>query len=95
MRGKINFDSSGKTGRFQYKLIKKGGRVAELENAIEWLCLSGIVSQVYKAEQIKKPVENYRDIDAFKIYVSDLGLLFYAVFHLFSDIIRVTYFHKN
>ena len=34
------------------------------------LCLSGIVSQVYKVEQIKKPLENYRDIDAFKIYVS-------------------------
>ena len=26
-------------------------------------------------EQIKKPLENYRDIDAFKIYVSDSGLL--------------------
>ena len=33
------------------------------------------MSQVYKVEQIKKPLENYRDIDAFKIYVSDLGLL--------------------
>ena len=33
------------------------------------------VSQVYKVEQIRKPLENYRDIDAFKIYVSDLGLL--------------------
>ena len=48
---------------------------SEFRNAIEWLCLSGIVSQVYKVEQIKKPLENYRDIDAFKIYVSDLGLL--------------------
>ena len=64
-----------KNTRFQYKLIKKGGRASEFENAIEWLCLSGIVSQVYKVEQIKKPLENYRDIDAFKIYVSDLGLL--------------------
>ena len=26
-------------------------------------------------EQIKKPLENYRHIDAFKTYVSDLGLL--------------------
>ena len=33
------------------------------------------MSRVYKVEQIKKPLENYRDIDAFKIYVSDLGLL--------------------
>lgn len=71
----ITVQLSKKNTRFQYKLIKKGGRAAEFENAIEWLCLSGIVSQVYKVEQIKKPLENYRDIDVFKIYVSDLGLL--------------------
>ncbi len=58
--------------RFQYKLIKKGARASEFENAIEWLMLSGIVSQVYRVEQIKKPLENYRDIDAFKIYVSEI-----------------------
>ncbi len=71
----ITVQLSKKNTRFQYKLIKKGGRASEFENAIEWLCLSGIVAQVYKAEQIKKPLENYRDIDAFKIYVSDTGLL--------------------
>lgn len=71
----ITVQLSKKNTRFQYKLIKKGGRASEFENAIEWLCLSGIVSQVYKVEQVKKPLENYRDIDAFKIYVSDLGLL--------------------
>ena len=71
----ITVQLSKKNTRFQYKLIKKGGRASEFENAIEWLCLSGIVSQVYKTEQIKKPLENYRDIDSFKIYLSDLGLL--------------------
>lgn len=71
----ITVQLSKKNTRFQYKLIKKGGRASEFENAIEWLTLSGIVSQVYKVEQIKKPLENYRDIDSFKIYVSDLGLL--------------------
>ncbi len=71
----ITVQLSKKNTRFQYKLIKKGGRASEFENAIEWLCLSGIVSRVYKAAQVKKPLENYRDIDAFKIYVSDLGLL--------------------
>ena len=71
----ITVQLSKKNTRFQYKLIKKGGRASEFENAIEWLCISGIVSQVYRIEQIKKPLENYRDIDAFKIYVSDLGLL--------------------
>ena len=71
----ITVQLSKKNTRFQYKLIKKGGRAAEFENAIEWLCLSGIASQVYKVEQIKKPLDNYRDIDSFKIYVSDTGLL--------------------
>ena len=71
----ITVQLSKKNTRFQYKLIKKGGRASEFENAIEWLCLSGIASQVYKVEQVKKPLENCRNIDAFKIYVSDLGLL--------------------
>lgn len=71
----ITVQLSKKKTRFQYKLIKKGGRASEFENAIEWLCLSGIVSQVYKVENVRKPLENYRDIDSFKIYVSDLGLL--------------------
>ncbi|MBD5486961.1 MAG: ATP-binding protein [Lachnospiraceae bacterium] len=71
----ITVQLSKKNTRFQYKLIKKGGRASEFENAIEWICLSGIASRVYRAEQIKKPLENYRNIDAFKIYVSDMGLL--------------------
>jgi len=71
----ITVQLSKKNTRFQYKLLKKGGRAAEFENAIEWLVLSGIVSQVYKVDQGKKPLENYRDIDAFKAYVSDPGLL--------------------
>ena len=71
----ITVQLSKKNTRFQYKLVKKGARAAEFENAIEWLALSGIVSQVYCLEQVKKPLENYRNIDAFKIYVSDLGLL--------------------
>ena len=71
----ITVQLSKKNTRFQYKLIKKSGRASEFENAIEWLCLSGIVSQVYKVENVRKPLENYRDIDSFKIYVSDLGLL--------------------
>ncbi len=71
----ITVQLSKKNTRFQYKLIKKGGRASEFENAIEWLNLSGIVSQIYKVDQIKKPLENYRDIDTFKVYVSDLGLL--------------------
>lgn len=71
----ITVQLSKQNTRFQYKLVKKGGRASEFENAIEWLTLSGIVTRIYRVEQPKKPLENYRDIDSFKIYVSDLGLL--------------------
>jgi predicted AAA+ superfamily ATPase len=71
----ITVQLSRKNTRFQYKLIKKGARASEFENAIEWLGLSGIVNRIYRIEHVQKPLENYRDIDAFKIYVSDIGLL--------------------
>jgi len=71
----ITVQLSKKNTRFQYKLIKKGGRAAEFENAVDWLHLAGIISQVFKVEHPVKPLDDNKDIDAFKIYVSDLGLL--------------------
>lgn len=56
---------SKKNTRFQYKLLKKGARAAEYEDAIEWLISAGLLSRVYRAEQILKPLENYKDIDDF------------------------------
>ena len=66
---------SKKNKRFQYKLLKTGARAAEYENAIQWLVTAHLVYQIYRAEQIRKPLENYKDIDDFKIYLSDMGLL--------------------
>ena len=71
----VTVQLSRKNTRFQYKLVKSGGRAAEFENALEWLGLSGIIHRIYRAEVPRKPLENYRDIDSFKTYVSDLGLL--------------------
>ncbi len=86
----ITVQLSKKNTRFQYKLLKKGGRASEFENAIEWLALSGIISQVYQTEQIRKPLENYRNIDAFKIYISDIGLLMAKKELLAQDILYPT-----
>lgn len=66
---------SKKNTRFQYKLIKSGGRAAEFENAIIWLILSGIAIRVDALDDAMKPLENYKNIDSFKIFVSDTGLL--------------------
>lgn len=73
--GTIAVQLSKKNTRFQYKLLKKGGRASEFENAIEWLNAANLIHRIYRVEQIAKPLENYRDIDDFKVYLSDMGLL--------------------
>ena len=73
--GTVAVQLSKKNTRFQYKLIKKGARAAEFEDAIEWLVSAGLISRIYRAEHILKPLENYKDIDDFKIFLSDMGLL--------------------
>jgi predicted AAA+ superfamily ATPase len=73
--GTVSVQLSKKNTRFQYKIIKTGARAAEYENAIEWLVSANLISRVYRAEQIMKPLENYKDIDDFKVYISDMGLL--------------------
>ena len=71
----ITAQLSKKNTKFQYKLVKRGGRASELENAVEWLVLSGIAIRVYGIDTVKKPLENYKNIDSFKIFMSDAGLL--------------------
>lgn len=73
--GTVAVQLSKKNTRFQYKLIKTGARAAEYENAIQWLVSANLISQVYRAEHIMKPLDNYKDIDDFKIYISDMGIL--------------------
>ena len=56
--GTIAVQLSKKNTRFQYKIIKTGARAAEYESAIEWLVSAGLLSRIYRAEQIIKPLEN-------------------------------------
>ncbi|MGN1052584.1 MAG: ATP-binding protein, partial [Candidatus Scatosoma sp.] len=55
--------------KFQYKNIKSGGRASEFENAIEWLCLAGVASRLYRIEQIALPLNAYRSLSDFKLYM--------------------------
>lgn len=60
--------------KFQYKYIKSGGRAAEFEDAIEWVCLAGIAKRVFKLEQVKLPLQANSSDSDFKFYMSDTGL---------------------
>ena len=61
--------------KFIYGAIKKGGRAKEFEVAIQWLVDAGLVSKVYRCKKPSMPLKIYEDIDAFKLYINDVGLL--------------------
>lgn len=74
--------------KFQYKYVKSRGRASEFEGAIEWLCLSGIASRLYRVEQINLPLNAYRSLTDFKFYMNDVGLCSASQDIHFDDIQR-------
>lgn len=61
--------------KFVYGLVKKGARAKEFELAINWLVDAGLVVKVNRIEKATLPLNAYADIDAFKLFFVDIGLL--------------------
>lgn len=59
--------------KFQYKVISKGATSSIFGEAILLLKNSGIVNQIYKANAVL-PIEMYKDLASFKLYMNDVGL---------------------
>ncbi|MBQ5758975.1 MAG: ATP-binding protein [Schwartzia sp.] len=60
--------------KFQYKLIKKGGRSSLYGEPIDWLIQSGICLKCTLVEQGLLPLAAYQDLSSFKLYYSDMGI---------------------
>lgn len=73
--------------KFTYSKIKSGGRASEFADAIEWLCLAGVASQLFRVEQIKLPLAAYKSLNDFKFFMSDVGLCCASLDVLFEDIL--------
>ncbi len=61
--------------KFIYNAIKPGARAKEYELALCLLKDAGLVYQVYRVKKPDLPIDAYRDLDAFKLYLLDVGLL--------------------
>ncbi len=72
----IPYQLSKANKKFQYGLIKDGGRSKEYENALAFLHNNGFIYKCYKLDDIKSPISNYKDKDSFKVYMNDTGLLY-------------------
>lgn len=62
--------------KFQYGLLKQGGRSKEYDNAINYMINNDIVLRSYKVEDITPPLSKHRDDDSFKLYYTNSGILF-------------------
>ena len=61
--------------KFVYGAVRQGSRAKDFEMAIQWLMDAGIVHKVSRIREPKMPLKFYEDIDAFKLFLLDCGLL--------------------
>jgi uncharacterized protein len=61
--------------KFIYGQIKKGARAKDFEDAINWLVQAGLLLKVNRVQKPTMPLSAYVDMDAFKLFLLDIGLL--------------------
>jgi uncharacterized protein len=61
--------------KFIYGQVKKGARAKDFETAINWLMDAGLVLKVNCVSKPAMPLNAYTDMDAFKLFFLDIGLL--------------------
>ncbi len=61
--------------KFLYSAVKGGARAREYEDSLQWLVNADIVKKVFKISKPGLPLSAYEELDAFKIYHGDVGLL--------------------
>lgn len=61
--------------KFQYSVVRKGGRASLYMGCIQWLEDAGIVRRCYNTQITELPLEGNAIKDCFKVYTTDIGLL--------------------
>lgn len=61
--------------KFQYSVVKKGGRASQYLGSIQWLEHAGIVRRCYNTQVTELPLEGNSIKECFKVYTTDIGIL--------------------
>ena len=56
-------------------MVKPGARARDSEDALLWLENAGLIYRIFCCTKPYLPLKSYDDLSAFKIYISDIGLL--------------------
>lgn len=61
--------------KFQYSVVRRGGRASQYIGSIQWLEDAGIVRRCYNTRVTELPLEGNSIKDCFKVYTADIGIL--------------------
>lgn len=61
--------------KFIYGAVKSGSRAKDFELALAWLIDCGLVDKVCRVSKPGIPLKAYEDYGAFKLFITDIGLL--------------------
>jgi hypothetical protein len=61
--------------KFVYGLLRQGARAKEYETSLAWLSDCGLAYKISRINKAALPLKAYEDIDAFKLFGVDVGLL--------------------
>ena len=61
--------------KFQYSVVRKGGRSSQYISSIQWLEDAGLVKRCYNTQITELPLEGNSIKECFKLYTTDIGLL--------------------
>ncbi len=61
--------------KFQYSVVKKGGRASVYAGSIQWFEDAGIVNRCYNTQIPQLPFEGNAIMECFKLYTADIGIL--------------------
>lgn len=61
--------------KFQYSVVRKGGRASQYIGSIQWLEDAGIVCRCCNTQITELPLEGNAIKDSFKVYTTDIGIL--------------------
>jgi uncharacterized protein len=61
--------------KFIFSAIRESARGRDYENALQWLLDAGLIYKSYLIESPKFPLSAYAHTNAFKVFLSDVGLL--------------------
>ncbi len=61
--------------KFQYSVVRSGGRSSQYIGSIQWLEDTGLVQRCYNTQITELPLEGNSIKDCFKLYTTDIGIL--------------------